>query len=98
MSEAVRHFPLTPHQEAALKELRESVKGEVLPFNGANKINSFIHNAQQQNREKLIGQNTLRFVIQHMVQKQTGLAHWFDFNQCMALDQLLISARLLKHA
>lgn len=94
MSEAVRHFPLTPHQEAALKELRESVKGEVLPFNGANKINSFIHNAQQQNREKLIGQNTLRFVIQHMIQKQTGLAHWFDFKQYMGLQTKLDMARL----
>lgn len=97
MSEVVRHFPLTEEQENSLRELRESVKLESA-FTQANRINRFIYEASHKNREKLIGQNTLRFIVQHTVREQTGLSHWFDFKQYMALDQLLISARLLKRA
>lgn len=97
MSEVVRHFPLTQEQQNALKELRESasLEAQLTP------VTTYSPNAyaeQSKKREKLVGQNTLCFVIQHMVQKQTGLSHWFDFKQYMALDQLLISARLLKRA
>lgn len=97
MSEVVRHFPLTEEQENSLRELRESVKLESA-FIQANHINHFIYEASYKNREKLIGQNTLRFIVQHVVHGETGLKHWFDFNQYTALDQLLISARLLKRA
>ena len=97
MSEAVRHFRLTEEQENSLRELRESVKLEPT-LTQANHINRFIYAASHTNREKLVGQNTLRFVIQHTVKNETGLSHWFDFKQYMALDQLLISARLLKRA
>lgn len=97
MSEVVRHFPLTQEQENSLRELRESVKLESA-FTQANLINRFIYEASHKNREKLIGQNTLRFIVQHVVYNETGLKHWFDFNQYMALDKFLSSARLLKRA
>ena len=97
MSEVVRHFPLTQEQENALKELRESAKLEAqLTPVAAHSPNTYAEQAKK--REKLVGQNTLRFVIQHVVHNETGLKHWFDFNQYMALNQLLISARLLKRA
>lgn len=97
MSEVVRHFPLTLEQQKALKELRESasLEAQLTP------VATYSPNAyaeQSKKREKLVGRNTLRFVIQHVVHNETGLKHWFDFNRCMALDQLLISARLLKRA
>lgn len=93
MSEVVRHFPLTQEQQNALKELRESasLESQLTP------VTTYSPNAyaeQSKKREKLVGQNTLRFVIQHTVKNETGLSHWFDFNQYMALDQLLISKRL----
>lgn len=93
MSEVVRHFPLTQGQQNALKELRESasLEAQLTP------VASYSPNAydeQSKKREKLVGQNTLRFVIQHVVHNETGLKHWFDFNQYTALDQLLISKRL----
>lgn len=93
MSEVVRHFPLTPEQENSLRELRESVKLESA-FIQANRISHFIYEASYKNREKLIGQNTLRFIVQHTVREQTGLSHWFDFKQYMALDQLILNKRL----
>ena len=101
MSEAVRHFPLTQEQQSALKELRESalkelresasLEAQLTPV-ATNSPNAYAE--QSKKREKLVGQNTLRFVIQHLVHNETGLKHWFDFNQYMALDQLLISKRL----
>lgn len=97
MSEVVRHFPLTQEQQDTLKELRESasLEAQLTPVATYNP-NAYVE--QSKKREKLVGQNTLRFAIQHVVHKETGLKHWFDFNQYMALDQLLISARLLKRA
>lgn len=97
MSEVVRHFPLTQEQQDALKELRESASSEAqLAQLATYSPNAYAEQAKK--REKLVGQNTLRFVIQHVVHGETGLKHWFDFNQYRALDQLLISARLLKRA
>ena len=97
MSEVVRHFPLTQEQQDALKELRESASSEAqLAQLATYSPNAYTEQAKK--REKLVGQNTLRFVIQHVVHGETGLKHWFDFNQYRALDQLLISARLLKRA
>lgn len=97
MSEVVGHFPLTQEQQDALKELRESasLEAQLTPV-ATNSSNAYAEQAKK--REKLVGQNTLRFVIQHVVHSETGLTHWFDFNQYRALDQLLISARLLRHA
>lgn len=97
MSEVVRHFPLTQEQQNTLKELRESasLEAQLTPV-ATHSSNSYAEQAKK--REKLIGQNTLRFIVQHVVHNETGLKHWFDFNQYMALDQLLISARLLKRA
>lgn len=97
MSEVVRHIPLTQEQQNSLKELRESasLEAQLTP------VATYIPNAyteQAKNREKLVGQNTLRFVIQHVVHNETGLKHWFDFKQYMALHKFLISARLLKRA
>ena len=95
MSEVVRHFPLTPEQERSLRALRDSARmsiAEQLTPVATYSPNAYAEQAKK--REKLIGQNTLRFVIQHMVKNETGLSHWFDFNQYMALDQLLISKRL----
>ena len=93
MSEVVRHFPLTQEQQDALKELRESasLESQLAP------VATYSPNAyaeQSKKREKLVGQNTLRFVIQHTVKNETGLSHWFDFNQYMALDQFILNKRL----
>lgn len=99
MSEVVRHFPLTPEQERSLRALRDSARmsiAEQLTPVATYKPNAYAEQAKK--REKLVGQNTLRFVIQHVVHNETGLKHWFDFNQYTTLDQLLISARLLKRA
>ena len=97
MSEVVRHFPLTQEQQNTLKELRESasLEAQLTPV-ATNSSNAYAEQAKK--REKLVGQNTLRFVIQHVVHNETGLKHWFDFNQYMALDKFLISDRLLKRA
>lgn len=95
MSEVVRHFPLTQEQERSLRALRDSARMSITEQ--LTPVATYSPNAyaeQVKNREKLVGQNTLRFVIQHMVKNETGLSHWFDFNQYMALDQLLISKRL----
>lgn len=97
MSEAVRHFPLTLEQHEALKELRESASLEA-QLTPVATYSPDAYAEQSKKREKLVGWNTLRFAIQHTVKGETGLSHWFDFKQYMALDQLLISARLLKHA
>lgn len=97
MSEVVRHFPLTQEQERSLRALRDSARmsiAEQLTPVASHSPNAYAEQAK--NREKLIGQNTLRFIVQHVVHNETGLSHWFDFNQYMALDKLLISARLLK--
>lgn len=93
MSEVVRHFPLTQEQQSVLKELRESatLEAQLTPV-APHSPNAYAE--QSKKREKIVGQNTLRFVIQHVVHNETGLKHWFDFNQYMALDQLLISKRL----
>lgn len=93
MSEVVRHFPLTQEQQNTLKELRESasLEAQLTPVT-TDKPNAYAE--QSKKREKLVAQNTLRFVIQHTVKNETGLSHWFDFKQYMALDQLLISKRL----
>lgn len=99
MSEVVRHFPLTQEQERSLRALRDSARmsiAEQLTPVATHSPDAYVQQAK--NREKLIGQNTLRFVIQHAVHKETGLKHWFDFNRYMALDKFLISARLLKRA
>lgn len=93
MSEVVRHFPLTKHQQDALKELRESASLEA-QLTPVATYSSNAYAEQAKKREKLVGRNTLRFVIQHVVHNETGLKHWFDFNRYMALDQLLISKRL----
>ena len=97
MSEVVRHFPLTQEQQNTLKELRESasLEAQLTPV-ATHSSNAYAEQAKK--REKLVGQNTLRFVIQHVVHNETGLKHWFDFNQYMALDKFLSSARLLKRA
>ena len=97
MSEVVRHFPLTQEQQNTLKELRESasLEAQLTPV-ATYSPNAYAEQAKK--REKLIGQNTLRFIVQHVVHNETGLKHWFDFKQYTALDQLLISARLLKRA
>ena len=97
MSEVVRHFPLTQEQQNTLKELRESasLEAQLTPV-ASHSPNAYVEQAK--NREKLIGQNTLRFIVQHVVHNETGLKHWFDFNQYMALDKFLISDRLLKRA
>ena len=99
MSEVVRHFPLTPEQERSLRALRDSARmsmGESRIARVGNNVVSaeLAHNI----RETLIGQNTLRFVIQNVVHNETGLKHWFDFKQYMAFDQLRISDRLIKRA
>ncbi len=97
MSEVVRHFPLTQEQERSLRALRDSARmsiAEQAAPVATHSSNSYAEQAKK--REKLIGQNTLRFIVQHVVHNETGLKHWFDFNQYMALDQLLISARLMK--
>lgn len=95
MSEVVRHFPLTQEQQGSLKELRESasLEAQLTPV-ATYSPNTYAERAKK--REKLVGQNTLRFVIQHVVHNETGLKHWFDFKQYMALDQSVISARLMK--
>lgn len=97
MSEVARHFPLTQEQQNTLKELRESasLEAQLTPV-ATYSPNAYAEQAKK--REKLVGQNTLRFVIQHVVHNETCLKHWFDFNQYTTLDQLLISARLLKRA
>lgn len=97
MSEVVRHFPLTQEQQNILKELRESasLEAQLTPV-ASHSPNAYAEEAKE--REKLIGQNTLRFIVQHVVHNETGLKHWFHFKQYMALDQLLISARLIKRA
>ena len=95
MSEVVRHFPLTQEQERSLCALRDSARmsiAEQLTPVATHSPNAYVQQAK--NREKLIGQNTLRFVIQHMVKNETGLTHWFDFKQFMALDQLILNKRL----
>ena len=97
MSEVVRHFPLTQEQERSLRDLRDSARmsiAEQLTPVASHSPNAYVEQAK--NREKLIGQNTLRFIVQHTVREQTGLSHWFDFKQYMALDQSVISARLMK--
>lgn len=93
MSEVVRHFPLTQEQQSALKELRESatLEAQLTPV-APHSPNAYAE--QHIKREKLVGWNTLRFVIQHTVKNETGLSHWFDFKQYTSLDQLLISKRL----
>lgn len=95
MSEVVRHFPLTQEQERSLRALRDSARmsiaEQVTPV-ATYSANAYAEQAKK--REKLIGQNTLRFVIQHMVKNETGLSHWFDFKQYMALDQLILNKRL----
>lgn len=93
MSEVVRHIPLTQEKQNALKELRESasLEAQLTPVATYNP-NAYAEQASK--REKLVGQNALRFVIQHVVHNETGLKHWFGFKQYMALDQLLISKRL----
>ena len=99
MSEVVRHFPLTQEQERSLRALRDSARmsiAEQLTPVATYSPNAYAEQAKK--REKLVGQNTLRFIVQHVVHNETGLKHWFDFKQYMALDQLLISARLIKRA
>lgn len=99
MSEVVRHIPLTQEQERSLRALRDSARmsidEQVTPV-ASHSPNAYAEQAKK--REKLIGQNALRFVIQHVVHNKTGLKHWFDFKQYMALHKFLISARLLKRA
>lgn len=95
MSEVVRHSPLTQEQERSLRALRDSARmsmGESRIARVGNNVVSaeLAHNI----RETLVGQNTLRFVIQYMVKNETGLSHWFDFKQFMALDQLILNKRL----
>ena len=93
MSEVVRHFPLTQEEQNTLKELRESARLEAqLTPVATHSSNSYAEQAKK--REKLIGQNTLRFIVQHVVHNETGLKHWFDFKQFMALDQLILNKRL----
>lgn len=99
MSEVVRHFPLTQEQERSLRALRDSARmslAEQLTPVATHSPNAYAEQAKK--REKLVGQNTLRFVIQHVVYNETGLKHWFDLEKFMGLDQLLISTRLLKRA
>ena len=93
MSEVVRHFPLTQEQQNTLKELRESasLEAQLTPV-ATYSPNAYAEQAKK--REKLIGQNTLRFIVQHVVHNETGLKHWFDFKQYMALDQLILNKRL----
>ena len=93
MSEVVRHFPLTQEQQNTLKELRESasLEAQLTPV-ATHSSNAYAEQAKK--REKIVGQNTLRFVIQHVVHNETGLKHWFGFKQYMALDQLILNKRL----
>lgn len=95
MSEVVRHFPLTQEQERSLRALRDSARMSMQESRIARVGNNVVSAELAHNiRETLVGQNTLRFVIQHMVKNETGLSHWFDFNQYMALDQLILNKRL----
>ena len=95
MSEVVRLFPLTQEQERSLCALRDSARmsiaEQVAPV-ATYSANAYAEQAKK--REKLIGQNTLRFIVQHVVHNETGLKHWFDFKQFMALDQLILNKRL----
>ena len=93
MSEVARHFPLTQEQQNALKELRESasLEAQLTPV-ATYSPNAYAEQAKK--REKLVGQNTLRFIVQHTVREQTGLSHWFDLQKFMGLDQLILNKRL----
>lgn len=100
MQEMNRVVPLHPHQKEALAELRRNHTSMEKAMEAESTVPMTIDGLKERlaqritERERLIGHNTLRFVVQHIVHEETGLCHPFNTGEYLKLQRLIDWSRL----